>query len=320
MSQNIAAGKMFSHANRVFGAHLPITADVFITNFCNNNCPYCTYKRWELDSDAKYMTAEEFEVYLERLLFIGVKGLILTGGGEPTVNPDFDKITEILEKNHVHYGINTNFNKLKYLRPDYLKVSLDAFDEDSYEACRGVRRYGVVRENIQKYSEWKKKNSPKTALGIQKMVEDPDEAIKFYEANKDLDVDYMVFRPYESTNGKYYKDPENMEKSKNIVKTIKDLSKKDRRVNMNFKWDLIDTRLDGCKANWTQIALNEYGEVMYCCHKPYEIVGHIMDSDILEKKEKFVTNMAMCDVPCRLTAPTLEVEAMIEPKKDVYFI
>ena len=23
----------------------PITADVFLTNYCNNRCPYCTYRR-----------------------------------------------------------------------------------------------------------------------------------------------------------------------------------------------------------------------------------------------------------------------------------
>ena len=42
---------------------------------------------------------------------------------------------------------------------------------------------------------------------------------------------------------------------------------------------------------------------MYCCHKPYEVVGHVLDPDILEKKESFRTNMAACDVPCRMTAP-----------------
>ena len=42
---------------------------------------------------------------------------------------------------------------------------------------------------------------------------------------------------------------------------------------------------------------------MYCCHKPYQIIGNIMDNDILQKKAEAVTDMKMCDIPCRLTAP-----------------
>jgi hypothetical protein len=68
------------------------------------------------------------------------------------------------------------------------------------------------------------------------------------------------------------------------------------------------------------ISLNEKGEVMYCCHKPYQIIGHIMDEDILAKKMAAVTDMSMCDIPCRMTAPNLEVKKMEQARKDACFI
>lgn len=85
--QGIAGDKMLAHIGRVAGDHRPITADIFLTNYCNNRCPYCTYRRWDLEGGAYSMTLAEFKTYAERLRALGVQGFILTGGGEPTVAP-----------------------------------------------------------------------------------------------------------------------------------------------------------------------------------------------------------------------------------------
>lgn len=46
----------------------------------------------------------------------------------------------------------------------------------------------------------------------------------------------------------------------------------------------------------------------------------IMDEDILAKKMAAVTDMSMCDIPCRMTAPNLEVKKMEQARKDACFI
>ena len=53
MEKNITGEKMLSHIDRIAGEKKPITADIFLTNYCNNRCPYCTYGRWELDAGAQ---------------------------------------------------------------------------------------------------------------------------------------------------------------------------------------------------------------------------------------------------------------------------
>lgn len=317
---NIAGDKMFSHIDRVAGEHRPITADIFLTNYCNNRCPYCTYARWELDGGARAMTADEYIQYASRLLELGVLGFILTGGGEPTLCPDFKKITDWMEDNGIHYGINTNFNRLMYFSPDYLKVSLDGYDEDSYQRARGVRAYSKVIENIKAYAEWRRTYSPKTSIGIQWMATDVEGVHRFYEANRGLDVDYISFRPLESTGGSYYKDENRAFQTGKITAAIKALAEQDERVTLNFKWNMLGQQEDSCTAQWAQIALNERGEVMYCCHKPYQIVGHVMDDDILEKKARAQTDMRMCDIPCRMTAPNMFVAQAMKQRKDPYFI
>ena len=152
------------------------------------------------------------------------------------------------------------------------------------------------------------------------MVSWPDDVYKFYKANCDLDVDYMSFRPIESTGGIAYLDEYSDGHIKEIVYTIEELAKKDSRVKLNFKWNMIDEQESTCTAQWAQIAVNEHGQVMYCCHKPYEIIGHVMDRDILEIKEKVRTDMARCDIPCRMTAPNKFMAQMEKDRKDQYFI
>lgn len=320
MANNITGDKMFAHIDRVFGEHKPITADIFLDNYCNNNCPYCTYKRWEFDAESRYMKFEDFVTYANRLIELGVLGFILTGGGEPTVSKDFQRIVNWLDLQKINYGINTNFHKFVKCNPSYLKVSLDAWDEESYYDKRGVRGYWTVRENIERFAEVK---IPSTKLGIQLLAKSIDEVLSFYNSNKDLPVDYISIRPMESTGGRYYK---NLIHSKydtlpdNIILVIKQLQSLDSRVILNYKWNMLDIQQDDCTAQWAQIAINEVGEVMYCCHKPYQIVGHILDDDILEKKKVAVTNMAMCDLPCRMTGPNYEVYKLTHEQINKEFI
>lgn len=314
MANNISANKLFyncaSVANRT-----PITADIFLNDYCNNRCPYCTYARFG-ERQGEYMKFEDFTRYVRILQGWGVKGFILTGGGEPTISKDFDRITAWLDEQGIDYGINTNFNVLKLIRPRYLKVSLDGWDEDSYEASRGVRRYQQTVENIQKYLEWKEANGVQTSVGVQQVVTSPEQAIKFYEANKHLKVNYFNMRPVESTMHSYYNEHSEAE----ILRTLEELHEKDSRVTINYKWYSLRDCFSKCYAHFAQVAMNQRGELIYCCHKPYEVIGHIEDEGIREKYATAKTNMSMCDVPCRLTAPNQLMRDMEENGKDVSFI
>ena len=297
----------------------PITADIFLNSACNNKCPYCTYARYK-QRDRLYMTFESFKNNINILLANGVKGVILTGGGEPTISPDFDKITNFLEQNSIPYGINTNFNVFKAIKPNYLKISLDGYDRESYQKARGVDKYDTVIENIKRYILFKQVNKLKTSIGLQTVATNVEDVQKFYEAHKGLHVDYFNIRPMESTCGEYYDSNETLSKRLKILEYLQDIQEKDKRVCINYKWHEIWTQFDKCYANFSQIAINENSEVMYCCHKPYEIIGKLTDIDIWEKRERFQTNMQMCDVPCRLTAPNNFIQSLQDAPSDAAFI
>ena len=295
----------------------PITADIFLTNFCNNNCGYCTYKRWKLHNPHE-VSFDEFKKYADRLINLGVKGIILTGGGEPTLNKDFNRITAYLETNKIPYGINTNFNVFKKFNPTYLKVSLDAWDSATYKKIRGVDAYERVIDNIISYCLYRRSKKNKTSVGVQAVITKEEDAYKFYESVKGLDVDFIVMRPVESTRGSYYLNKENDTERLKIIEAIKSI--KDVRINLNYKWRYTAKAYEKCYASFAQIAVDEYGDVMYCCHKPYEIVGNILDDDILDKKRNFKTNIKMCDVPCRLSGSNEMMKIIEGGAKESAFI
>ena len=314
MEKSITGNKILAHLDRVVGDHKPITADIFLNNFCNDNCPYCTYKRWEFDDAARSMSYDDFVKYGTRLRELGVLGFILSGGGEPTIAKDFQKIVDWLDEESIPYGINTNFNKFARCNPQYLKVSLDAWDETSYKQKRGVYAYSKVVQNIVHFASVK---SEHTRLGIQLLATDMDSVFKFYEANRVLPVDYIVIRPVESTDGKYYRENPHYQ---SITSAIDEVARADQRVIKNYKWDLIHQKFSRCIGQWSQIAMNELGEIMYCCHKPYKIVGHVMDEDILEKKARTEIDMSMCDVPCRLTGVNHDLQKIYKQPINPEFI
>ena len=105
MSDVINSGKILKYIERINESHEPITADIFLNNFCNNKCSYCTYGRWELSNNAYSMLFDDFIRYAVRLRELGVQGFILTGGGEPTIAKDFDNITEWLEESLIMTAI-----------------------------------------------------------------------------------------------------------------------------------------------------------------------------------------------------------------------
>lgn len=191
------------------------------------------------------------------------------------------------------------------------KVSLDAWDEDSYKAARGVHAYQKTVENIKRYADFKKRTGGSTRLGIQMCVTNPDDILRFYEANKSLPVDYIVFRPIESTRCSYYRDKKNGRVVPNIIEQLRIISDEDNRVKINYKWYELDKSFDECLAHWSQVAMNELGELIYCCHKPYEKICHVLETDAKERYYQSVTDISMCDVPCRLTGPNKQLEEIL---------
>ena len=252
------------------------------------------------------MPFEDFKRYVVRLQSLGVKGIILTGGGEPTINPDFDKITAWLEECGIDHGINTNFVKYVECKPRYLKISIDAGDEEEYCKLRGVDKFGQVVENLQRYLKWRDEVGADTNVIIQCLPTSKEQAERFYRAFKDVPGVSLQFRPFEGQNPVI-----SPAETDEVVNYISNIARAGKNVGKSFKFDMMGKRFSKCYANWSVVCLRHDGMVLYCCHRPDAVIGHIMEDGILDRKASFEVDMAKCDVPCRLSGANAYLESLI---------
>lgn len=235
----------------------------------------------------------------------------LSGGGEPTINPDFERICQHLDELGIAYGINTNFNVAKFVRPRFLKVSIDEGLSEAYKAHRGKDALEDVLDNVRRFVTWKQSNGISTRVGLQCVTRSVEQVTQFYSAVHSLDVDYIQFRPLE-TKGK------NIDYS-SILKTIEALSQKDKRIKSSFKYGFCGWRPSECFAYWASICVDVNGNVPYCCARPSEVVGNIFDEDILAKLAAYKPDMKQCESPCRLTGANAYV-MQYQNDGDRYFV
>lgn len=305
----IASNKLVYFQDRLNGNRIPITADIYLTDYCNNSCQYCRFGK----RSGKAMSYEMFVRVYRRLFDLGVRGFILTGGGEPTINPDFGRITAFLEFVGASYGVNTNFNVYREFSPVFLKVSIDEGDTIKYEQLRGADKLTDVVANVLRYRQFLERTGAKTRIGVQCVTKSIEQVKRFHLFVSEYlwaSVDYIQFRPVEMVG-------ENLDYTK-ILEYIDHVKRFDKKVYRSYKFDHVVTAFDSCLASWAAITVDVEGMVHYCCNRPDMVVGSIFDEDILAKKAAIVPDMSKCERPCRLTGANIQMLEGID--KELNFI
>jgi hypothetical protein len=118
MEDNIVEGrsftsnisKMFKHMNKLQRLQdrkspQPIMVHMSIINACNLTCSFCCFANRDL---TERMPLEKAIQALNSFKKIGVTGIEFTGGGEPTLHPDFEKIVRHAHSLGFSLGMNTN--------------------------------------------------------------------------------------------------------------------------------------------------------------------------------------------------------------------
>ena len=132
------------------GTPPPVNVEIDLSNRCNLGCKGChfahTHTRGHFADDANIErvgdlmeTSTALEI-LRDLHLNNVKSVTWTGGGEPTLHPDFERILEYASRMKLEQGIYTNGTNIDEYRAGFLKktckwvyVSLDRADRESYK-------------------------------------------------------------------------------------------------------------------------------------------------------------------------------------------
>jgi len=125
-----------------------VFAEIHVTDHCNSACRFCnqrTARRRESE-----MAPSMFEHVIKDLSYIGLRGVRLSGGGEPTAHPQFIELLRILRQNRIQLvNIDTNGlllgNKMRKAvlncKPRTVHISLLAPDGKRWSQETGIHRY-----------------------------------------------------------------------------------------------------------------------------------------------------------------------------------
>ena len=135
----------------------PISAEVSLTNRCNLNCLYCSDRglrqRQGLHSELSEATLNRL---FEDLKAGGTQGVVIEGGGEPTLHPNFAQIIRKLMKVGLPAGLITN--GVLPLPADilqafeWIRVSLDSSTPEEFCSLKGRDAFDQVLYNIYSYA------------------------------------------------------------------------------------------------------------------------------------------------------------------------
>jgi len=212
----ISSQKVFSHMDRLVRwdrgtPASPVTVEVDLSNTCSLGCQSChmayTHVAGPRAGSAapegfagtgKFADLDVFARAFDEMRGIGVAGVVFSGGGEPTLHPQFDAFVE--RASGLELGMYTLGGHLPESRAALVRdrftwvvVSLDAMDAETYarekrvpasrflDACHGVRRL----------------SGGKATIGVSFLLHAGNwEAIDaMVSLGRTLGADYITFRP-----------------------------------------------------------------------------------------------------------------------------
>jgi MoaA/NifB/PqqE/SkfB family radical SAM enzyme len=200
--------KVFKYSdklNNFFNKHKTlISLELDLTNLCNHNCPGCTGIRdlpVSLTFEQVKSLVDEFADVVEG------KSVIISGGGEPTIHPNFTEILYYIKNKGLKIGLNSNGLALNEVKAkaiieccSYFRISLDSGSPEMHQKIHGMNElaFNKVLENIRMFSQLKKELNGKVAFGTGFLTSEmtkPD-IDNFFRVSKECGADFAQLRPF----------------------------------------------------------------------------------------------------------------------------
>jgi len=192
-----------------FEKQVPHTLEVHTSYPCNYNCQWCIDKtliELGVNKDRhSMMTKENVEEIIRFCIEKGVKGIIISGGGEPTLNKNTELLVKLAKENGIVIGLFTNGSMLNLENIktyvdccSFIRFSFDDFSPEHYAETKGVpeRYYDIVIKNIKDCVSYKMLyGNEDCRIGIDFILtpNNIERMVWIYEEALRLGVDYLQF-------------------------------------------------------------------------------------------------------------------------------
>ena len=266
--------------------------------YCNHDCPFCIY-RYNRDEDMNALFDVKDLLSFDKMIEIfddcvrlGIKAVELTGGGEPTLHPQFPEILESLNERGLEIGLVTNgsWREKFYDRiiagmknSVWARFSMDASTEETHRVVHAARKgdFDRAKRAIKGLVE-----HTSADVGISFIVQktnyfELDEAVDMAE---DLGVRYiriggLVFEGEKVTHLEL-DDSQNKE----VSERVDDIMSQDRNLEIYNAFNsrsLVDferyNKGDDCYYSYISTVIGADAKVYPCCVWKYRPAGVIAD-------------------------------------------
>jgi wyosine [tRNA(Phe)-imidazoG37] synthetase (radical SAM superfamily) len=237
---------------------IPILARIDVTNSCNQQCVYCMYRKSLMQfglcdsfSCKDFIKKKDLLNLILKLKFIGVKAIMFTGGGEPTIYPQFKEVVNFAVRNRLEVGIITNgarldkswLNLLKNNKLKWIRISLDASNQDTWNRVHRPL-YGNSFNKIIKLVKFLKSSRIKTQIGASFVINDLNwkEILNFVKLCKNYNFDSSrISFAYTSKKEKLYN------KYRNEIDSM--LNKASKFSSEKFHVNILKERLESLESH-----------------------------------------------------------------------
>jgi len=118
---------------------VPISVNLDLTSACSNRCDYCIDKM--VLNTGKFLSLDYIKELIGDWKGKGLKSVIIIGGGEPTLHPQFEEVIMFLKGLSLEVGIVSNGAKIEKIKNvcrlfgknDWIRFSIDAGKNSTFQ-------------------------------------------------------------------------------------------------------------------------------------------------------------------------------------------
>lgn len=294
------------------GSCFPMAIEISPTNRCNLECSWCISKQYHRNDTLDWGVLVKF---LGDYKELGGKSVTWSGGGEPTVYPQFAMAVETASILGLDQGLMTNGlfgNKSLEVTGEiiqWVRVSLDTVNNERYKQMKGRDALGKVLKNIERLA----KCPTKLIVNMNLARVNEDEVLDVATVAKNLGAKGFQLRPVlPIPDDSTYYIPDNLDE---IIAELKGLETPDFFCNISYdKFNELGKPREykSCTYHNFLCVLNANGDLSVCMYKLYEDeftfgniyvqdVGEIWSSRRRKQVIKLCTDMdfSTCQVCCK---------------------
>lgn len=290
----------------------PVMVDIHPTLACQNKCNFCI-------SDNPHVSGVERKNYSRKhqlewpvlkstlldMKDLGVKSVQLTGGGEPTLYPQFSELMS--EVNRFNTGLITNGILLGDYANDIIgnvewaRVSLDASNARMYLQIKKNEAFNKVISGLTTLVEKHRERQTRTKrIGVAYVLtpENVEGIVEVASLMQDIQPDYIQFKDVVNRGMMltefYHKKIDKLIEEAKEVTSVPILYTKHNGINFD------QDPMTDCRATDYVTILGADGKVYGCCHLEYlpqAAYGSVYEkpfSDIWKNKPKISIREELC--------------------------